>query len=217
MKIKMNLVKLVAPLFFILFAIGCSDDPVEDPKNILFEIQGENGFVGTVDGTDAFISLLVADKEALVYVCNGEEEIYEWFRGNITDPENISLKNGYGSQVVGKFVGQSFTGNVILTNGNSHSFTAIPNSGSKTGIFQVYGDLAAQEGIVAGWILNAKSEERGSFRLNSVFQSTPKKPKLKPVSDGTSNTISFKSMSFPIRRFSFSWHPDSVSVIQVNG
>jgi len=144
----------------------------------------------------------------LVYVCNGEEEIYEWFRGSITDPENISLKNSYGTQVIGKFVKPSFTGNVILSNGSTHSFTAVPNTGSETGIFQVYGDLASQEGIVAGWILNAKSEERGSFRFNSVFQSTPTKPK--------SSTITFQSKSFSIQRYSISWHPDSLSVIQVN-
>lgn len=217
MKIKMNLVKFVAPLFFVLIAIGCSDDPVEDPKNILFEIQGENGFVGTVDGTDAFIALLVADKEAIVYVCNGAEEISEWFNGNISDPRNISLTNASGAQISGKFEGSNFTGSVLLSNANNHSFSAASNKGDQTGIFRVYGELAEQEGIVAGWILNATGEERGSFRLKSVFQTTPKKPKLKPVSDGTSNTISFKNLSFPIRRFSFSWHPDSVSVIQRNG
>ncbi len=205
---KMNLIRLFTPLFFILLAIACNDDPIEEPKETLFDIQGENGFVGKVDGTDAFIALLVADKEALVYVCNGEEEIYEWFRGNITDPENISLKNSYGTQVVGKFVEQSFTGSVILSNGSSHSFSAVPNTGNETGIFQVYGDLATQEGIVAGWILNASGEERGSFRWNSVFVATPVKPKT--------STITFKSNSFSIQRFSIKWHPDSLTVIQLN-
>ena len=208
MKISMNLIKLFTPLFFIFIVNACNDDPIEEPKETVFEIQGENGFVGTVDGTDAFIALLIADKEALVYVCNGEEEIYEWFRGNITNPQNFSLKNNYGSQVVGKFVERSFTGSLILSSGSSHSFTATPNSGNKTGIFQVYGDLAAQEGIVAGWILNSSGEERGSFRFNSVFVATPAKPKT--------STITFKNNSFSIQRFSFIYHPDSLSVIQLN-
>ena len=194
--------------FFVLIAIGCSDNPIEEPKENVFEKQGENGFVGTVDGTDAFIALLVSDNEALVYVCNGEEEIYEWFRGNITNPENISFKNSYGSQVVAEFAERSFTGNVILSDGSAHSFTAEPNTGNETGIFQVYGDLAIQEGIVAGWILNEKSDERGSFRFNSVFQATPVKPKT--------TTISFKSKSFSIQRFSVNYHPDSLTVLQVN-
>ena len=203
----MNLIKLVTPLFLVLMAIACNEDPIAEPEETLFDIQGENGFVGTVDGTDAFIALLVADKEAMVYVCNGEEEIYEWFRGNITNPENISFKNSYGSQVVGKFAERSFTGNVNLSDGSTHSFTANPNTGNETGIFQVYGDLAMQEGIVAGWILNEKSEERGSFRFNSVFMATPTKPKT--------STITFKSRSFSIQRYSAIYHPDSLTVLQV--
>ena len=212
MKLKMNLLKSVVPLLFILITIACKEDPIE-PEETIFDIQGENGFVGTVDGTDAFIALLIADNEAIVYVCNGEEEISEWFNGNISNPRNISLTNSSGAKVDGKFSGSTFTGTVILSNSNNYSFSASPNTGSLTGIFRVYGELAEQEGIDAGWILNS-TDERGSFRWNAVFQTTPKKPKLKPVSDGTSNTISFKNMSFPIRRFSFIYHPDSVSGIQ---
>lgn len=205
MKFKINFVKYFAPLFFVFAAISCSDDATTEPEKTLFEVQGENGFVGNVEGTDAFIALLISNKEALVYVCNGEEEIYEWFRGNITNPENFTLKNGYDSQVVGKFDGSKFTGTVTLTDASTHTFSATPNTGNETGIFQVYGDLATQEGVVAGWILNANSEERGSFRLNSVFQATPAKPKTR--------TISFRNNSFSIQRYS-SYHPDSIKVFK---
>ena len=207
MKIKIRFIKLFAPLFFILITVACSDDPTV-PDEQLFDIQGENGFVGTVDGTDAFIALLIADEEAIVYVCNGEEEISEWFRGDIAVPENINLINGNGAQITGKFIGKTFTGTVILSDSSTHSFSATPNTGNETGIFQVYGDLAVQEGLVAGWILNTAEEERGSFRLNSEFVPTPEKPKT--------STITYKSNNFSIQRFSFKWHPDSISVIQVN-
>jgi hypothetical protein len=203
---KINFTKILALLFIVFVAIACGVDESIEQKDTIFDIQGKNGFVGTVDGTDAFIALLVAKKEALVYVCNGEEKIYEWFRGNIIDSENFSLTNSYNAKVDVKFDGSFMKGNVVLSDNTSHSFTAKPNTGNETGIFQVYGDLATQEGIVAGWIVNTKSEERGSFRLNSVFQATPQKPKT--------NTILFKSNSFSIQRFFVSWHPDSVSVIQ---
>ncbi len=206
--IKMNLVKLMASLFIVFVAFACGGDDLTAPVKTLFEIQGENGFVGMVEGTNAFIALLVTNEEALVYVCNGEEEIYEWFRGSIADPEHVSLSNNYGNQVVADFDGNLFTGTVVLSDKSSHAFEAIPNTGNETGIFQVYGEQATQEGVVAGWILNAKNEERGSFRLNSVFQATPIKPKT--------STISFKNNSFSIRRFSFIYHPDSISVIQTN-
>jgi hypothetical protein len=205
MKFKINLVKLFTPFFFVFATLGCSEDTTSEQEKTIFEIQGENGFVGTIEGTDAFIALLVTNKEALVYVCNGDEGIYEWFRGNITNPENFNLKNGYGSQVIGKFDGSIFSGSVILSDATTHLYTATPNAGSESGIFQIYGDLAAQEGVVAGWILNSKSEERGSFRLNTVFQVTPVKPKT--------STISFKSNSFTIQRY-YSYHPDSISVVR---
>jgi hypothetical protein len=186
------------------FVFSCSSST--EPEETFFDVQGKNGFVGTVDGTNAFIALLIANEEAIVYVCNGEEEISEWFSGNITDPEDISLTNSNGAQVVGKFIGGSFTGSVLFSDASTHSFTATPNTGTETGIFRVYGDLATQEGIVAGWILNAMSQERGSFRFNSVFQSTPQKPK-------TSNTFFFNNNAFPIQRF-FIFHPESVSVVR---
>lgn len=207
MWIKMNVVKIVAPIFIVLVAIACGEDESPEPKETLLEVQGESGFVGTVDGTDAFIALLFTNDEAIVYVCSGEEEISEWFKGNISDPENFSLTNSSGAQVDGKFDGSFFKGSVFLSDNSNHSFTAGTNIGYETGIFQVYGDLATQEGIVAGWILNANNEERGSFRFNSVFQATPKKP--------NSNTILFKNNSFSIQRFSFIYHPDSVSVFKI--
>ena len=159
----MRKIKLFALIFISIIIISCSEDSTTEPEVNVFEVQGENGFVGTVDGTNAFIALLIAKDEAIVYVCNGEEEIAEWFKGNISDPENISLINSSGAQVTGKFEGSSFSGSVVLRNSSTHSFTASTNTGTETGVFRVYGDEATQEGIDAGWILNSSGEERGSI------------------------------------------------------
>jgi hypothetical protein len=213
---KMHKIKLLVVMFVSIVIISCSEDTITEPEPNLFEVQGENGFVGSVDGTNAFIALLVAKEEAIVYVCNGDEEIAEWFKGNISDPENISLTNGDGAQVTGKFDGSSFTGSVALRNSSRHSFTASSNTGTETGIFRVYGDEATQEGVDAGWILNSSGDERGSFKFKSVFQTTPKKPKIKNVNDGTSNTLFFNNKSFPIERF-FLIRSGSFSIIEMNG
>ncbi len=197
----MHKIKILVIMFIGMIIISCNEDSPSEPEANLFEVQGENGFVGTVDGTNAFIALLIAKDEAIVYVCNGEEEIAEWFKGNISDPENISLTNSPGAQVTGKFEGSSLTGRIVLRNSSTHSFTASTNTGTETGVFRVYGDEATQEGIVAGWILNSSGEERGSFKFNSVFQTTPKKPKIKNINDGTSNTLLFNGKSFSFGRF----------------
>jgi len=84
-----------------MIIISCSEETTTEPEPTFFDIQGENGFVGNVDGTDAFISILAGESKAVVYVCNGDEQLSEWFKGNIGDPENISLTNGDGAQVTG--------------------------------------------------------------------------------------------------------------------
>ena len=127
--------------------------------------------------------------------------------------KNISLSNNTGSQIVGEFDGSSFTGTVVLSNTNSHSFNAEPNTGNESGVFRVYGDLAMQENLEAGWIINSGNEERGSLQIRSVFKTTPKKPKTNfgTISDGSSNTILIGERSFQIQRFfisRFSGNPD---------
>jgi len=181
-----------------LFVASCGGTLQTDSDKTIFDVQGENGFVGTVDGTDAFIALLVGVDEAIVYVCNGDEEIYEWFRGAISDPTDFSLTNGTGANITAHFVENGINGDVTLSNGNTYSFTAAPNVGENTGIHQVYGDQAAQDNIKAGWIVNSVGEERGALRVGTAFQ---KAPSIKEVSDGTSNTISLSAKTFPVRRF----------------
>ena len=212
----MNKIKLLLALFVSFIVVSCSEDtPTETEQNV-FEVQGESGFVGTVDETNAFIALLIAKDEAIVYVCNGEEEISEWFKGTINDPTDISLTNTDGAQVYGKFEGNSFSGNVVLRNNSTHTFTAKANTGTNTGVFRVHGDLASQEKVEAGWILNSSGDERGSLKLNLLFQATPKKPKFGDISDGTSNTLLLNSKSFPIERF-FLIRSGSFSIIEMNG
>ena len=116
----------------------------------------------------------------------------------------------------GEFDRNSFIGSVVLRNANAHPFSATPITGIETGVFRVHGDQSIQDEVEVGWILNSSSEERGSFRLKSVFQKTPKKPKIGNINDGTSNTIMINSRSFPIERF-FLIRSGSFSIIIMNG
>jgi hypothetical protein len=59
MKTKYTL--LIITILSMLFS-GCGkDDDKPDTDETFFDIQGENGFVGTVDETNLFIALLVAE------------------------------------------------------------------------------------------------------------------------------------------------------------
>jgi hypothetical protein len=57
-----------------LVLIACEKtDPEPDAK--IFDVQSEYGFVG-----------VVGESEGIVYACSGDEEISEWFNGDINNP-----------------------------------------------------------------------------------------------------------------------------------
>ena len=194
----MKNIGLVFLLAVSLFVVSCSGSSQAESVTSFFDLQGGNGFVGSVNGTDAYIALLVGFDEAIVYVCNGDEEIYEWFRGALSDPENFSLTNDTGAQVNAHLEENSLKGDVTLSNGYKYPFVASPNVGENAGIYQVYGDQAAQDGVKAGWIVNSAGDERGALLIGTAFQ---KAPSIKEVSDGSSNTILMSNNTFPVRRF----------------
>jgi hypothetical protein len=196
---SINKISVLILLFYSFLIFSCSEKTLSEPETkTIFDIQGENGFAGTVDGTDAFIALLVADDEAIVYVCNGDEEISEWFRGAISDPTEISLTTSKGIRISAKFKGNSFEGDVMLGSDSTHLFTATPNSAEHAGIYRVYGDEATRDEVEAGWILNSEGDDRGALIVRSTFR---KAPRIGDITDGTSNTLVVAEKSYPVFRF----------------
>lgn len=196
MKTKWTFLTVIILLIITLFVFpGCEKEETEDT---FFDIQGENGFVGKVDGTTLFIALLVAENEAIVYVCNGDELISEWFMEAIDNPTDIRLTNSEGAKISAKFEGRAFSGQVTLRNSTyPYLFTAGPNTAEDAGIYRVSGQEAIDDEIGAGWILNSDGEERGTLKIKSVFQKIPALP-IRDIKDGTSNTIMIGEKSYKI-------------------
>jgi hypothetical protein len=190
-----------AILLTIIFIFSCNENSTTEPEQTFFDVQGPNGFAGTLNGTNAFVALLVDDNESIAYVCNGEEEISEWFRGAINDPNEIDLTNGAGAQISAKFSGNSFEGQVTLRNGKIYSLKATPNRTEGVGIFRVIGDEAKQDSVEAGWIVNSEGDQRGALLIRSIFQTTPVL-NFDDITDGSSNTILIGETRFSVFRFS---------------
>ena len=209
---KTTIIKIGSAMVLLigLFAFSCEKDSPTKPKPTFFEIQGEKGFVGTVEGTNAFISLLIAKDEGIVYVCNGDEEIAEWFRGELNDPKIVNLANSAGAHITAQFEEKSFEGNVTLRNNNTFSFSAVSNTAENAGIYRVYGEEAKQDEIEAGWILNSDGDERGSLRIRSSFRKNG--PRIKDVLSGFTNTALISGNSYPVWSFSVITTLDSVSI-----
>ena len=54
-------------LFFSFFIFTCHENILSVSETTLRDIQGERGFVGTVNGTNAFISILVGEGVPIPY------------------------------------------------------------------------------------------------------------------------------------------------------
>ncbi|MDC0325475.1 hypothetical protein OAM01_01835 [bacterium] len=172
----------------------------------VYDIQPESGFVGNLNDSNAFVALIVGSDECVAYVCNGDEEISEWFRGPVTDPLTIELENEQSGALFSatfSMLHYTYSGEVVLSSGAEHDFSLIPNHTENAGIYRVVDEEATAKSIDAGWIVNELEEEIGALRISSRFS---KAPKIKEVKDGTSNTvligevIRVKAFRFAIRR-----------------
>ena len=163
-------------LLFVLFISSCSKNISSESQPTFFDIQGENGFVGEVVGTNAFVAILAGESEAVAYVCNGDEQISEWFKGAIGEPTRFTLINNDGAKILANFADGSFSGDVTLSNGTAHAFTATPESADNAGIYRVMGEEATADKIDAGWIRDYDGKEKGSLRVDSQSQQTPALP-----------------------------------------
>lgn len=177
----------------IFLLISCEDKTSEID---IFEIQGEKGFAGNVIGINAYVGLLIADDEAIVYFCNGDIEISEWLRGPINNPYSFDLRNSSGTDVLVHFKDNLIEGSVTFSDGNTFSFSARPLWEEGAGIYRVVGDMAKEDQIEAGWILNSEEDQRGSFTIRSIFQNTPNLS-----TTDNSNFVQLDKKSYPVNVF----------------
>lgn len=171
-----------------LIAFSCSEKSPSEPEAKIFDVQGENGFVGTVEESDAFICIVAGENKVVAYVCNGDEHISEWFNGAVNDPTAINLNNDKNARLSARFENESFEGEVTLSSGVTHTFRATPATTPEAGIYRVMDDAAAAEHIEAGWIVASNGEERGALLVRSAFLTTPALPKT-DVSSGKSFAV----------------------------
>ena len=195
---------LVLPIAF-CSCENTSSEPEIIPaqEETFFDVQGENGFVGEVEGTNAFVSILLGTEAGIAYVCNGEENISEWFKGPVSDLKEIYFTNSAGAKITASLIDNSFQGEITFKDGTPYPFTAAVNSGIYGGIYRVIDEKAEKAEIKAGWIVRSEEDQRGAiiFQSRALPNIPLRKKNFEDIKDGSSNTISIKGASFSIFRY----------------
>lgn len=120
--------------------------------------QTAGSYVGEVQGSKAFIALVVSEEgKALAYVCDGES-IALWFRGRL-EGGVLELQGSAGQRLQGRLAGE-VSGQLTLPDGRSLAFSARAAAG-EAGLYRYEGSSSGSA-YTGGWIINQKGEQRGA-------------------------------------------------------
>jgi hypothetical protein len=116
-------------------------------------------YAGTVDGTDAYIDLIVRGKDVSIYICDGAGLI-TWPEGKVKKDGTFTAESASGVKVNGTITDALASGVVTLTDGSEHAFNAQPAT-SPTGLYRRRPIIADGEAVVAATIVLADGSQRG--------------------------------------------------------
>jgi hypothetical protein len=148
-------------LLLISFAVvlaACA--PAAQPQTEAQELQQ---FVGTVEGSNAFIGIATQENRILAYVCDGTLEqaptIYSWFRGDLSG-NSFDLTSEDGLHLTGQLNSNKANGAVQFADGSEHTFAA-DLAEPPAGLFRL-----EENQIISGWIVLANREFRGGNKMS---------------------------------------------------
>ena len=150
---------------------ACGSDESNEVAEPTPSSSGVRSYVGTAQGTSAFVGVVVDGSRALAYVCDGvpanpagtSPTIQAWFNGPVT--ANAVDVQQAGGRLQLQLSGTDMTGTVTLADGRK-----LPVSGRAVeGDAGLYRAEAAGSGTkaVAGWILGADGQQRGGVGVES--------------------------------------------------
>jgi hypothetical protein len=124
-------------------------------------------FVATVEGTDAYLSVVVGKNSAVAYLCDGQQ-LTEWLSGAVAD-NSVALESPGGASLVATRSGKKLEGTVILADGQVLTFEARVAKGKKAGLYR---EERTIDGVayVGGWVELADGSVRGQVTLGDPRQ-----------------------------------------------
>ncbi|AHY45993.1 Hypothetical Protein RradSPS_0710 [Rubrobacter radiotolerans] len=152
---------------------GCWAGAASTPETDRAEADGRDGttsFAGRVEGTDAFVAVVVnRENRALAYVCDGQEgrtaNVAEWFTGTVAEDGSLELRSENGAKLSAQVSGDGTEGTVQLPGGEEYAFSADPAE-EPAGLYRAEETVDGEE-YVGGWIQLPSGEERGAVKNTS--------------------------------------------------
>jgi len=118
-------------------------------------------YTGTVDGTNAYIAVVVSGKDVRVYICDSAA-LSAWAVGKVATDGTFAVEAASGLKVAGTVSDTAASGTVTLADGSPHAFTA-PLATSPAGLYE---RLPAKDAngqvVVAATIVLADGTQRGA-------------------------------------------------------
>lgn len=128
---------------------------------------GVRSYVGTAEGTNAFVSVVVAGSRALAYVCDGvpadpagtTPSIQAWFNGP-SDGSAFDVTAPVGRLQL-QLTGTDLAGTLTLSDGRALSVSGrAVDADADAGLYRAEAS-GAEGSAVGGWILAADGQQRG--------------------------------------------------------
>lgn len=168
-------------LAVVVAACGDSDSTPTD------DAVAAQGWVGHVEGTDAFVAIVAGDGEVVAYVCDGDDDIAEWFTGEADSDEAFSLVASSGAVITAEADDGGWAGSITLS-GATHAFEAEAADGD-AGLYRVRSPEAQSDGVEAGWVVDNAGDLRGSMRVRGKTRAAPSLPGASLTVDGTAYPV----------------------------
>lgn len=184
------LIFLIAANFLLLQCKLLNSDDSDSSEVHLVHKQGDKGFIGVLEDTEASIAIVTGFEVAWVLVVNGNEMIFEWFEIDLPEDYELNLQRAEGSGINAKYQNDQYVGTISLSSGTTHQFTASVNNNEGAGMFLILkGDCTLD--VEVGWVIDGSGLERGAIKINSRIVDAPKL---------TTDKITIDDTEYPIYR-----------------
>ena len=173
-----------------------------DPDGLAFAAQADAvTFVGSVQGTDAFIAVVSDGQDVQAYLCDGVT-YGDWFRGPVRDGR-AEIESERGLRLAVQLRPGGASGTVRGLGGNEWAFEAEPAQG-EAGLYRTRPD---DPEYVGGWVVLNDGDFRGPAIGFGLRSTTP------VTSSGTSTTTITTSAGQTVEIVKVSTSTESTSIV----